>query len=122
MKFKITLIVVIVLSIIMFFPVIVNAQEESVNQQDLIDEYYKEQLELSGAKSLWDELPSETKNSLINFGIDDFDWKSINSLKPESVFNELARIARSKSSLPVKTIIHIVGIIFLFQIIHLVEL
>lgn len=113
MKFKITLIVVIVLSIIMFFPVIVNAQEESVNQQDLIDEYYKEQLELSGAKSLWDELPSETKNSLINFGIDDFDWKSINSLKPESVFNELARIARSKSSLPVKTIIHIVGIILL---------
>ena len=113
MKFKITLIVVIVLSIIMFFPVIVNAQEESVNQQDLIDEYYKEQLELSGAKSLWDELPSETKNSLINFGIDDFDWKSINSLKPESVFNELARIAKSKSSLPVKTIIHIVGIILL---------
>lgn len=113
MKFKITLIVVIVLSIIMFFPVIVNAQEESVNQQDLIDEYYKEQLELSGAKSLWDELPSETKNSLINFGIEDFDWKSINSLKPESVFNELARIAKSKSSLPVKTIIHIVGIILL---------
>ena len=113
MKFKITLIVVIVLSIIMFFPVIVNAQEESVNQQDLIDEYYKEQLELSGAKSLWDELPSETKNSLINFGIEDFDWKSINSLKPESVFNELARIAKSKSSLPVKTLIHIVGIILL---------
>ena len=113
MKFKITLIVVIVLSIIMFFPVIVNAQEESVNQQDLIDEYYKEQLELSGAKSLWGELPSETKNSLINFGIDDFDWKSINSLKPESVFNELAGIAKSKSSLPVKTIIHIVGIILL---------
>ncbi len=113
MKFKITLIVVIVLSTIMFFPVIVNAQEESVNQQDLIDEYYKEQLELSGAKSLWGELPSETKNSLINFGIDDFDWKSINSLKPESVFNELAGIAKSKSSLPVKTIIHIVGIILL---------
>ena len=113
MKFKITLIVVIVLNIIVFFPVIVNAQEESANQQDLIDEYYKEQLELSGAKKLWDELPPETKNSLINFGIDDFDWKSINKLKPESVFNELGRIAKGKSSLPIKTVIHIIGIILL---------
>lgn len=114
MKFKNFFLVLLVL-IFTFIAIPHTAYAESTvsDKEDLINKYYKEQLKTSGAEDLLNELPQETKNSLSQFGVDDFNWKSITQLKPESVFSELSRIVKDKSPTPFKTLIQIIGIIIL---------
>lgn len=104
---------IVTLISISFFTIPVNAESMSSNKESIIDEYYQEQLEASGAKDLWNKLPKETKESLTDLGLDDFDWHKLTELNLESVFSELAQIAVVKSSKPIQVLVQIIGIIIL---------
>lgn len=99
-------------------PYTAYAENTASNKEDLIDKYYKEQLEISGAENLLNELPQDTKNSLSQFGVDDFNWKSITQLNPEPVFSELYRIVKDKSPTPFRTLIQIIGVIILCSLVE----
>ena len=63
---------------------------------------YQEQYDSSGAKELFDELPSEVKKSFDNIGVNGADFNKIMDINPESVIENILDTAKKKASRAVK--------------------
>lgn len=55
---------------------------------------YQEQYDSSGAKELFDELPSEVKKSFDNIGVNGADFNKIMDINPESVIENILDTAK----------------------------
>ena len=85
------------------------------------EEIYNEQYRLSGADTLIDELPNETKKQLKDIGITSPNWKELNSLSFSEIFNNLLSQIGSQSIMPLNCVIKIIGVILLVALINSVK-
>lgn len=92
----------------------------TVNAVDnrIYNDIYKEQFKLSGAESLKDEVPNETRKTLENLGISGTSWDEFARLTPDKFFNEIINIGKSKSFTPFSALIPVVAIILLNAVIE----
>lgn len=105
---RIILVSVLFLISLFYFSVPVYSYDENI-----FEDIYKEQMEISGADNLEEEVPKETKESLNNIGVTGVDWNDISSISPDKVFTELLNIAKRKSYKPITSVSIIVSIILL---------
>ncbi len=112
MKFKIFIFIGFSLFVIGNFNLEAYA-EELVSQDNSIEDYYSEQLQLSGADDLWKNLPNSTKKSFENIGVYGINWKNLINLKPDSIFKEIFRILKQNSFKPFTALYKIIGIMLL---------
>lgn len=85
------------------------------------EEIYNEQYRLSGADTLIDELPNETKKQLKDIGITSPNWKELNSLSFSEIFNNLLSQIGKQSITPLNCVIKIIGVILLVALINSVK-
>ncbi len=81
-----------------------------------IDEYYKEQLEASGAKDLSDYLSDETSEYLEKLGCEDVEFEKMFDVSGGAVFNLLADIFREGLKLPLKGFLTASGTVILVSV------
>lgn len=105
---RIILVSALFLISLFYFSVPVYSYDENI-----FEDIYKEQMEISGADNLEEEVPKETKESLNNIGVTGVDWNDISSISPDKVFTELLNIAKRKSYKPITSVSIIVSIILL---------
>ena len=105
---RIILVSVLFLISLFYFSVPVYSYYENI-----FEDIYKEQMEISGADNLEEDVPKETKESLNNIGVTGVDWNDISSISPDKVFTELLNIAKRKSYKPITSVSIIVSIILL---------
>lgn len=74
---------------------------------------YQEQYDSSGAKELFDELPSEVKKSFDNIGVNGADFNKIMNINPESVIENILDTAKKKLPGPLKSVSMISAVILL---------
>lgn len=74
---------------------------------------YNQQLYASGADSLPDKLPPETRDLLERLGISSLSYESFTNLNPAKVGGEAISYAKKSLSAPLKSISAIIGIILL---------
>ncbi len=86
--------IIIFCAVILIFTVNVSAAE--VNQ----DEFYENQLELSGADRLNEALPDDTRDFLNENGIETQNKDWINSITPQSVFSHIWSFLKSGAKAP----------------------
>lgn len=75
---------VAVVLLLFFIPALPTCAEEIT-----VDDLYREQLEASGADTLWDMLPEETRAFLKSLGINDLTPESYTALQPEALLDAL---------------------------------
>ncbi len=76
-------------------------------------DYYSQQFEQSGAQDLTDELPSDTRKALENLGIQDTNWKTITSITPQGIFQQIISIAGGKTGTPLKAAASVIAVMLL---------
>lgn len=84
----------------------------SDDKEDL-ENTYKEQLNLSGADNLVNEIPKDTKSNLENIGVTGANWDEVSNITPNKVFLEIQKIAKKNSYKPIVSISVILSIILL---------
>lgn len=75
------------------------------------DEFYKQQYEISGADSLWQALPEETREYMKENNITAENGSFINSLTAENVFSHIWNFVKTGAKAPITASIGIIGII-----------
>lgn len=80
---------------------------------DTFKEIYDEQVKISGARDLKDNIPEEAKSALEDIGIDKVDWNDLIKLTPKSIFSKVLSITKDKSSNVFTAISSMLGIILL---------
>ena len=85
-------------------------------EQNFKDEFYKEQLENSGAQKLFDELPNNVQSSLEGLGVDGLDFNKIVDINPEQILESILSTARKKIPGPLRSISMILALILLSAI------
>ena len=73
------------------------------NQAELTQEYYEEQLELSGANDLPYELPEGTMDILSDMGIDGVNWEQISNVTPQGVFYQVLTLFGVEADAPAES-------------------
>ena len=88
---------------------------QNVNAIDSInlDEIYKEQYEISGAKDLMDKIPNDAQNTLDNLGIEVDDWNTLMNLTPNKIFSELMETVRKQLPSPLQAGLSILAVMLL---------
>ncbi len=81
-----------------------------------IDEYYKDQLEASGAEDLSDYLSEETRGYLKKIGCDDIEFEKILNVSPSAVFELLFNLIKDGLSEPLKGLMKAVGSVMLMSV------
>lgn len=97
------------LIVFMLLPCKIAFSQESLHDEGV----YREQIESSGAKKLFDELPGEVKKSFDGIGINGADFNKIMDIKPEDVFENILDTAKKKLPSPIKSVSMILAIILL---------
>lgn len=100
------------LSFLLMLATPVYAQDDTSSSPSL-EEYYQEQMELSGADELSEELPGETRSLLEGMGIYGADWESLNALTPETLFGAVAATAQNQSSGPLRAAVQVLAVMLL---------
>lgn len=91
---------------------------ETSSQSDSLTDYYKEQMELSGANTLSDELPNETRTMLEKMGIAEPDWQTLSSLTPNVIFSQIWSTAQEQSKNPLKAMMQVMAVMLLCALIE----
>lgn len=105
---RIILISVLFLVSLFYFSIPIYSYDDNI-----FEDVYKEQMEISGADDLEKGVPKETKESLNNIGITGVNWNDISNISSDKVFVELLNIAKKKSYKPITSVSIIVSIILL---------
>lgn len=108
-KMLLSLIIVLLISAACSIPA--NAQEEAAGAG-----YYEEQMEASGASSLFNGLPEETQDYLESIGLESVDFYSVFNASPRTVINLILNIFSDGMSAPFKAAIKIIGLIMLLAV------
>lgn len=82
------------------------------------EEYYKQQMDASGANDLPDSLPDDMRKILDQLGVDSPDWKSISGLTPQSIFSQITGIAGEKGAAPLKAGVSVLAIMLLCALLN----
>ena len=80
----------------------VSAAETSAGQSGMIDDYYNQQFEESGAADLPDALPEETRQQLEDLGVGDANWMDIQNITrafPKHIY-PISRISTRSRTVP----------------------
>lgn len=96
---------VLIILLIPLFCISVKAEEN--------EEFYRKQYELSGADSLSDSLPEETREFLESNGIDPSGENTADSISAENVFSHIFGFLRSGAKAPIAAGASIIGIILI---------
>lgn len=110
-------IVFITLLFLFLFALPVHAQADTPPPSEDQD-YYQQQMELSGADELTNELPNDTRVMLENMGVNGADWESLQSLTPSAIFGQIASMAQSQSSGPLKAAVEVLAVMLLCALIE----
>lgn len=92
------------------------------NQAELTQEYYEEQLELSGANDLPYELPEGTMDILSDMGIDGVNWEQISNVTPQGVFYQVLTLFGVEADAPLKAAVSILTVMILCAMLNSMRL
>lgn len=81
------------------------------------DEYYKDQLEASGAADLSDYLSEETLDYMRKLGCEDIEFEKILDVSPESIFDLLGEMIKGGMSEPLKGLLKSMGAVLLISVV-----
>jgi stage III sporulation protein AE len=101
---------VLLFFLILSFPFQVNA----ANKED----YYSQQLKQSGAEELPDYLPNDVQKSMDNLGVNGFDWKSITSITPDNIFQQIISIFSGNAADPLKAAVSVIAVMLLCALLN----
>lgn len=105
-------IVILTAVFILFCGMTAEAQQE----YELEDDYYKEQLEASGADEIFDSLPDYTNEMLDKIGIDELSPAKLLKMQPEQVWELIGSAAMQSVSAPIKMAAAIVAVMIIYSI------
>ena len=97
----------------LLFALPVNAQADTPPLSEDSRDYYQQQVELSGADELTNELPNDTRVMMEHMGINGADWESLQSLTPSAIFSQIASMAQTQSSGPLKAAVEVLAVMLL---------
>ena len=80
------------------------------------DEYYKEQLEASGADELADSLSDETKDYLEKLGFDEIEFEKILDASPKAVFSLIGDLLKGGFAEPLKGMLKAIGAVMMISV------
>ncbi len=80
------------------------------------DEYYKEQLEASGAKELSDSLSDETEGYLEKLGFDELEPEKLLDSSPKAIFSLIWDMIKKGFREPLKEMLKITGVVLLISV------
>ncbi len=95
------------------FALPVHAQADTPPSSMESQDYYQEQMEISGADELSGELPNEARVIMENMGVADADWESLKNLTPSAVFQQVVSAAQTQSSGPLKAAVGVLAVMLL---------
>ena len=95
--------------------IIISAFSISAHDNSIINDIYKEQVKISGADSIIDEVPKDAKESLENIGVCNIDWNILSELNANKILDEIIDIARKQSYNPLKSITAVISIMLLYS-------
>lgn len=101
--------------IILIF-VIMSSFSISAHDNSIINDIYKEQVKISGADSIIDEVPKDAKKSLENIGVCNIDWNILSELNMNRILDEIIDIAKKQSYNPLKSITAVISIMLLYSL------
>lgn len=78
-----------------------------------VDEYYKDQLEASGAKELSDYLSDETADYLEKLGFGDMEFEKLLGISPDAVFSLISEMIKNGIEAPLKGFMTAAGTVLL---------
>ncbi len=78
-----------------------------------ISELYEEQLEVSGAADLLDQLPSETRELLEKLGITELEITGVSNLKPDSLIKQIVQLAADAGREPLRSCAVVLAVVLL---------
>ena len=81
-----------------------------------VDDYYKEQLEASGAKELSDYLDEETSEYLEKLGCEDIELEKLLDVSPKAVFGLIVEMLKNGISVPLKGFLSATGTVILVSV------
>ncbi len=96
--------------------IIISAFSISAHDNSIINDIYKEQVKISGADSIIDEVPKDAKESLENIGVCNIDWNILSELNANKILDEIIDIARKQSYNPLKSITAVISIMLLYSL------
>ncbi len=96
-----------------FFLLFVLPAAAETGYTDDMEQYYDEQLELSGAEDLPDSLPDETRVTLDRLGLGEIGWESFANLNPGAIFGEIFSQMGEQSATPLKAALSILAVMLL---------
>ena len=96
----------------------VSAAETSAGQSGMIDDYYNQQFEESGAADLPDALPEETRQQLEDLGVGDANWMDIQNITPQGFLGVIVSIAGESSIQPLKSAVSVIAVMLLCALLN----
>ena len=97
--------------LVLTFPISVHAASKQ-------DDYYKKQLQESGAADLADKLPNDTRKALENLGIEDTNWKNITSITPNTMFQQILSVVAGKTGGPLRAAVSVIAVMLLCALLN----
>jgi stage III sporulation protein AE len=91
---------------------IANAQGIGESQTDQ-SVYYREQMELSGADALPEELPNDTRLLLEGMGVEGADWESVQALSPGQIFMQIVQMVQGEWKGPLSAGLQVIAVMLL---------
>ncbi len=110
MKKVCALIILLLIFIITLSPTTYAAEEKIDTDNSTL---YNNQLELSGADTLYSSLPEQTKEILTELNMSSLSYENINSISFSDFFNIIKELVSEKSTTPFKAIFTVLGIMIL---------
>ena len=101
------------LAMVIFCALPVQAQEDIPSQEEQIQQYYEEQMELSGAADLPAQLPEETAQALADIGVDGLTLDQLGQVTPQRVFAQLLEFCGVESTAPLQAAVSILAVMLL---------
>lgn len=77
------------------------------------EEIYNEQLKISNAEEIKNNLPQKTQEDFNDIGINKVDWNQILKITPEKIFSKSLNIAKNQIPQVFKSVLMILSVIFL---------
>ena len=96
--------------------IIISSFSIIAHDNSIINDIYKEQVKISGADSIIDEVPKDAKESLENIGVCNIDWNILSELNANKILDEIIDIARKQSYNPLKSITAVISIMLLYSL------
>ena len=117
MKKVICLFVVIIAVFVSSDSIIASAKENSFSSE-VIEQFYQDQLQQSGAEDLPDNLSPETQKILESLGVDGTDWNSIVSISPQNYFEKILDIFSGQAKNPFRILCGVIAVILLCALLN----